>query len=112
MRIFVPKETHNGEHRVPLIPQGVKKLVGLGAEVVVESGMGQPSQFEDAAYTDSGATVATDRGGELGQANIVLRLRKPSIEEVKLLKEHLRYRFCCQMTVVSTRDNRTFHFAR
>lgn len=86
MRIFIPKETHDGENRVPLIPQGAKKLVGLGAEVVIESGMGTPSRHEDAAYEEAGATVSGDRGSELAQADIVLRLRKPSLAEVKLLK--------------------------
>ncbi|MDA0990889.1 MAG: NAD(P)(+) transhydrogenase (Re/Si-specific) subunit alpha, partial [Verrucomicrobia bacterium] len=40
MKIFVPKETAVGETRVPVIPDSVKKLVGLGAEVEVESGIG------------------------------------------------------------------------
>ncbi|MFP6584357.1 MAG: NAD(P)(+) transhydrogenase (Re/Si-specific) subunit alpha, partial [Candidatus Hydrogenedentota bacterium] len=86
MRIFVPKETHPGESRVSLIPQDAKKLVGFGAEVIIESGMGLPSRHEDAAYEEAGATVSSDRGTELEQADIVLRLRKPSIAEVKLLK--------------------------
>ena len=86
MRIFVPKETHPGENRVPLIPQNVKKLVAAGADVVIESGMGLASRHEDAAYTDVGATLSTDRAGMLADADMVLRLRKPSMEEVKLLK--------------------------
>ncbi|MCH7910873.1 MAG: NAD(P)(+) transhydrogenase (Re/Si-specific) subunit alpha, partial [Candidatus Hydrogenedentes bacterium] len=40
MRIFIPRETHSGEQRVPMIPGDVGKLVERGAEVVVESGMG------------------------------------------------------------------------
>lgn len=86
MRIFVPKETQPGENRVPLIPQDAKKLVGLGAELFIESGMGLPSRHEDASYEEAGATVSSDRGSELEQADIVLRLRKPSIAEIKLLK--------------------------
>ena len=86
MRIFIPKETHPGENRVPLIPQNVKKLVADGAEVVIESGMGLPSRHEDTHYTEVGATIATDRAKMLMEADMVLRLRKPSIDEVKLLK--------------------------
>lgn len=86
MRIFVPKETYPGEHRVPLIPQNVKKLVGLGAEIVIESGMGLTARHEDTAYTEAGATVSSDRVSMLAQADMVLRLRKPTIEEVKQLK--------------------------
>jgi H+-translocating NAD(P) transhydrogenase subunit alpha len=87
MHIFVPKENHHGERRVPLIPQGIKKLVGLGAEIQIESGMGQTARHEDVAYEDAGATIVSDRATALQEADIVLRLRKPSLEEVKLLKE-------------------------
>jgi len=86
MRIFVPKETYRGEHRIPLIPQNVKKLVGLGAEIVIEPGMGLNARYEDTAYTEAGATVNSDRASMLAQADMVLRLRKPSIKEVKKLK--------------------------
>jgi NAD(P) transhydrogenase subunit alpha len=87
MRIFVPKENDPGESRVPLIPQNVKRLVDLGAELQIESGMGSLSRHEDPAYEEAGATVTSDREGALKEADLVLRLRKPSIDEVKLLKE-------------------------
>ncbi len=85
MRIFVPKETHPGENRVPLIPATVKKIVDRGGEVVVESGMGLPSHHSDEAYTDAGAKVTLDRETALSEENLVLRLRKPAIEEVRKL---------------------------
>lgn len=94
MKIFVPKETQAGETRVPLIPEGVKKLVDLGAEVEVESGLGETIRVADSAYTDAGATIANDRREALGSADIVLRLRKPPIEEIGALKKdaiHISY---------------------
>ena len=86
MRIFVPKELHEGESRVPLIPETAGKLVKRGAEVVVESGMGVPSGHVDSAYESAGATVSSNRDGELGTADMVLRLRKPSIDEIPKLR--------------------------
>jgi H+-translocating NAD(P) transhydrogenase subunit alpha len=86
MRIFVPKETHPGEHRVPLIPQNIKKLVTLGAQITIESGMGITARHQDQAYIEAGATITTDRPSMLAQADMILRLRKPSIDEVKTLK--------------------------
>ena len=83
MRIFVPKETHPGEKRVPLIPATVKKIADRGAEVAVESGMGMPSQHADDAYTEAGAKVVLDRETALSEADLVLRLRKPPPEEVR-----------------------------
>ena len=83
MRIFVPKETHPGENRVPLIPATVKKIADRGGEVVIESGLGLSAHHTDEAYTDAGAEVIHDRETALSEAELVLRLRKPSLEEVQ-----------------------------
>ena len=94
MRIAIPKETHPGENRVPIIPDVAKKLCKLGAELVIESGMGLGSGYQDAEYTAVGASVSEDRAAMLGGADIVLRIRKPALEEVSLLKSgciHISY---------------------
>ena len=94
MKIAVMKETHEGEKRVPLIPPTADKLVKLGAEVVVESGLGQTCRFEDADYEKVGAVIGTSREEMLKTADIVLRLRKPPMEEVELMKSgcvHVSY---------------------
>lgn len=87
MLIAVPKEQQGGENRVPLIPDTVKKLVRAGAEVQIEQGMGLGSGYSDQEYTEVGATVATDRAQLLGAGDVVLRLHKPTMEEVDQLKE-------------------------
>lgn len=94
MKIAVMKEVHAGENRVPLIPATVEKLVKLGAEVVVETGVGLSCRFEDSAYTDVGATIGEDRQELLKSSDIILRLRKPSVEEIGLMKKealHISY---------------------
>lgn len=94
MQIAIPKETYPGENRVPVVPDTAKKLVRLGADVVIESGMGEGSGFADADYTAVGATVSTDRAAMLGAADIVLRIRKPETAEVAQLKSgciHVSY---------------------
>lgn len=88
------KEIHGGETRVPLIPSTVDKLVKLGAEVEVESGLGVTCRYEDADYEKAGAKINPDRQGMLKSADIVLRLRKPPIAEVELMKKgciHISY---------------------
>jgi H+-translocating NAD(P) transhydrogenase subunit alpha len=40
MRIAIPRETHPGENRVPVTPETAKKLCRLGADLVIENGMG------------------------------------------------------------------------
>ncbi|MGD1989113.1 MAG: Re/Si-specific NAD(P)(+) transhydrogenase subunit alpha [Pseudomonadales bacterium] len=86
MLIGVPKETIAGEMRAPLVPASVKKLVKLGLEVAVEASMGEAAGFADAAYVEAGARIETDRAALLGAADLVLRIRKPSDEDVALLK--------------------------
>ncbi|WP_457574107.1 Re/Si-specific NAD(P)(+) transhydrogenase subunit alpha [Desulfolithobacter sp.] len=85
MKICIPRETHPGETRVPVVPATVKKLIGLGAQVLVESGLGRSCRFEDEAYQEAGARLVEDRTELLGQADMVLRLRKPTLEEVDAL---------------------------
>jgi len=94
MKIAVMKETFEGETRVPLIPPTVEKLVKLGAEVEIEAGLGATCRYGDADYEMVGAKVNSDRKGLLQSADIVLRLRKPPIEEVELMKKgciHISY---------------------
>jgi NAD(P) transhydrogenase subunit alpha len=94
MRIAIPKETHPGENRVPITPDHAKKLCNLGAELVVESGMGTGSGFTDAEYTDAGATISNDRNELFGSADVLLRLRKPEPDEIALMKRgcvHISY---------------------
>jgi proton-translocating NAD(P)+ transhydrogenase subunit alpha len=87
MRIFVPKETDPGEKRAPVVPETAKKLVALGAEVAVEPGIGASIHRSDTQYKNAGASVVDDRWVGLADADVVLRLRKPPIEEVASLRE-------------------------
>ena len=86
MKISVPRETHPGESRAPLTPAAAAKLVKLGAQVEVEAGVGIAAGFADDAYVKAGATLATDRKALLGSGDMVLRLRKPSVADIGLLK--------------------------
>lgn len=87
MKIFAPKETDPIETRAALDPAAVKKLLGLGAEVFVESGIGVLSDHPDSAYEAVGATVTTDRDGLLSAADLVTRVRKPASADVAKLKK-------------------------
>lgn len=94
MQIVVPAETWANERRVALIPDSVKKLTQAGLSVVVETELGQHAGFSDADYVDAGATVSSDRNALLSSGDIVLRVRKPAIEEVATLKKgsiHVSY---------------------
>ena len=87
MKIAVPRETAEGETRVALTPQIAGQLVGDGAEVLVQSGAGDASGNLDEAYREAGATVVPDVATLYSRADMVLRVGRPSEEEVEMLRE-------------------------
>ena len=94
MQIAVPSETHANEKRVALIPDAVKKLVRAGFDVVIESGAGVHAGFSDTEYTEAGATLSSDTDALLGGADILLRVNKPALEDIKKVKRgalHISY---------------------
>ena len=94
MRIAIPKETHPGENRIPITPAHAKKLCAMGADLVVEAGMGAGSGFTDAEYAEVGATISHDRGELFRSADLLLRLRKPQLDEISQMKRgaiHISY---------------------
>jgi len=70
---------------VALVPDVVKKLVGTGWEVCIESGAGTHAAFGDAAFKEAGASVATDAAGAVSGAGLVVRVNAPSPEDVAAL---------------------------
>ena len=91
MKVVVPKEVHPGETRVALIPEHIDRLVKMGAQIAVETGLGQSLNISDEDYAKAGASLEADRSNLLQSADMVLRIRKPAIEEVALLKEESIY---------------------
>lgn len=87
MRIAVPKESEAGETRVAATPETVKKFVDGGHEVFVQSGAGEGSAHPDGQYSDVGAEIAGDFATAVSGADAVLKVRKPSDEELAALPE-------------------------
>lgn len=84
--IAVTRERREGETRCAVTPETVKKLVALGAAVSVEAGTGQGSSFPDSEYTAAGATVLPDTRAVLEAADILLKVRGPTAQEIAALK--------------------------
>ena len=91
MNLAVPREVHPGEVRVALIPEHVARLVKAGAEVAIESGLGQPLRIADQKYTEAGASVVANHNQLIQNADLVLRIRKPLAEEVERMKSGCIY---------------------
>jgi len=80
--VAVTRERRAGETRVATTPEAVKKLIALGLSVTIETSAGVSASALDADYEASGATIAPDLGSTLRGADILLKVRAPSDEEI------------------------------
>ncbi len=87
MRIAVRKESGPGERRVAVVPESVKRLMAKKVDVSVESSAGAAAFASDDDYRAAGARVDGSLGALLADADVVLQIRPPSIEQVRELKE-------------------------
>jgi NAD(P) transhydrogenase subunit alpha len=85
MKVGVPKETAEGERRVALVPEVVRKLA-QSHEIVVEAGAGEAALIPDALFDEAGATVSAD-GAAPWSADVVLKVSAPSAEEIGRLPQ-------------------------
>lgn len=76
MKIAVLKEQASGERRVSASPETVKKFIGLGATVAVETGAGEFAAISDADFAAAGASVGS-RADVLGDADIIFGVQGP-----------------------------------
>jgi NAD(P) transhydrogenase subunit alpha len=87
MLIAIPAENDPAEGRVAATPETVKKLVGLGAEVRVQTGAGLKSGIPDQDYAAAGAAIAPATAATVLDADIVLRVRRPSAADIAGAKQ-------------------------
>jgi len=82
---FIPKETEGGEPRVAASPDTVKRLVGLGFEVIVEAGAGLGSRIVDEEFVKAGGSIG--KASDASRADLVLKVRRPTASELKGYKK-------------------------
>jgi len=88
VRIGVPREIKNHEHRVAMIPSGVSSLVADGHEVVVETSAGADSGFSDHAYIEAGACIAA-AAEDAWACDMVVKVKEPLASEYAFLRPDL-----------------------
>ena len=74
------------EARVAISPEVVKKLIGFGCKVKVQAGAGLRSHFSDELYRTQGAEIAATAAEALSEADVLLKVRRPTTVELKALK--------------------------
>ena len=87
MLVGIPREIYPGENRVAVIPSGIQILTGAGFDVVVQSGAGEASHYDDDEFRNAGASIAPDAQSLYSQAYLVLKVRHLVEDEVNLVKE-------------------------
>lgn len=84
MRIGIPRETKPGECRVAVTPSGVRALHDSGVEIVVETGAGAASGFEDREYREAGSRIVST-ASEAWSADLVVKVKEPLSPEFRFL---------------------------
>jgi NAD(P) transhydrogenase subunit alpha len=83
MIVGVPTEIADGERRVALVPEVVRKLTGRGLEVLVEAGAGERAIIPDALYEAAGAKLTDAKS--VWAANVVVKVAPPAESEIAML---------------------------
>lgn len=86
MNIVVLRETQDGEARVALMPESIKKLISLGATVRVERGAGLKAARTDNDYRDAGAEVSSDREALLTDSDVLAVVNRPDSNDFARLR--------------------------
>ncbi len=86
MQVGIPKEIVSDERRIAAVPETVSKMTKAGTQVVIEAGAGKAAFIADQEFEASGATIAANAEVLLSEADVLLKVNKPSIEEIQHMK--------------------------
>jgi len=86
LNIVVLREQQAGEARVALMPEAVRKLTALKANVHIESGAGSSASRSDEEFSEAGATISTDRQQLLQDADVLVAVNRPGVADLAHLK--------------------------
>ena len=87
MKLAVLRERRDNEKRVAATPESVKKIIGLGFDVIVEKDAGAGAHISNEAYTAEGATIAADSKTAIKDADVILAVQGLESEDVSAAKK-------------------------
>ncbi len=87
MKIGCPKEIKPQEFRVGMTPNAAQEAVARGHEVLIETGAGHGSGFENADYIAAGATIVETAAEVFATADMIVKVKEPQAVERKMLRE-------------------------
>src|SRR5208283_1718227 len=83
--IGVPKETVEGENRVSVVPEVVKKFRALGADFCIEPGAGAGSCFRDKEFGE--VHIAADASEVYAKSQVIFKVQAPAYDEIRAMRE-------------------------
>jgi alanine dehydrogenase len=86
MKIGIPKEIKTNENRVSLVPAGAEALTSAGHAVIVETGAGLGSGFDDAQYIAAGAQIVQHADAVWAAADLIVKVKEPIEPEWKRIR--------------------------
>ena len=89
MKIGVPAEVKNNEHRVGLTPESVKILSDLGHQLFVQSNAGHAIGFTNQLYESSGAQIIDSAADVFKLSDLIIKVKEPVESELQFLRKDL-----------------------
>ena len=89
MKIGVPAEVKNNEHRVGLTPESVKILSDLGHQLFVQSNAGHGIGFTNQLYESSGAQIIDSAADVFKLSDLIIKVKEPVESELQFLRKDL-----------------------
>ena len=89
MKIGVPAEVKNNEHRVGLTPESVKILSDLGHQLFVQSNAGHAIGFTNQLYESSGAQIIDSAADVFKLSDLIIKVKEPVESELQFLRKGL-----------------------
>ena len=83
--IAAVRENAPHERRLALTPEVAKKLKGLGADLLIEQGIGERTHVPDALFAD--VTVLPSAPELIGRADVLLKVQPPTLDEIAAMRE-------------------------
>jgi alanine dehydrogenase len=87
MRIGVPKEIKEQEHRVAVLPSVVYRLTRLGHQVYVERNAGSGAGYPDSEYDHAGAILTSNHAEIFERGDLLVKVKEPLPSEYPLLRK-------------------------
>ena len=91
MMIVFPKETQPAETRVAATPESVSVLVGIGAEALVQAGLGVALGWSDEQYREAGAAIVDSIEALFSEPGLFACVQSPGLDVISSMPSGSMY---------------------